>query len=106
MLILFIQTKGELLFVLSAGLLYWVAWLYYQHVIKPIDDEQTTNYNEDAKTSTSLGNSPSLCQTAIIDECPDCNGSTVVKAFINKETRLFYLADCQKCNATGIIEIS
>ena len=95
-----------ILFITSAALLYWAAWLYYSHVIKPIKDEQTSYNNEDAKTSKSLGNSPSLCQTAIIDECPDCNGSTVVKAFINKETRLFYLADCQKCNATGIIEIS
>lgn len=75
MLILFIQTKGELLFVLSAGLLYWVSWLYYQHVIKPIDDEQTTYYNEDAKTSTSMGNSSPVCQTTVIDECPHCNGS-------------------------------
>lgn len=75
MLILFIQTKGELLFVLSAGLLYWVAWLYYQHVIKPIDDEQDTNYTKDAKASTTLGNSAPVCKTTVIDECPHCQGS-------------------------------
>lgn len=75
MLILFIQTKGELLFVLSAALLYLVAWLYYSHVIKPIDDEQIANYNEDAKASTSMGNSAPVCKTTVIDECPHCNGS-------------------------------
>ena len=75
MILLFIQTKSELLFVLSAGLLYWVAWLYYQHVIKPIDDEQATNYNEDAQASTSMGDSPAVCKTTVIDECPHCNGS-------------------------------
>jgi hypothetical protein len=75
MIVLFIQTKGELLFVLSAGLLYWVAWLYYQHVIKPIDDEQATNYNEDAKASKGMGDSPAVCKTTVIDECPHCNGS-------------------------------
>ena len=75
MILLFIATKGELLFVLSAGLLYWVAWLYYQHVIKPIDDEQDTNYTEDAKASTSMGNNSPVCKTTVIDECPHCNGS-------------------------------
>lgn len=75
MLILFIQTKGELLFILSAALLYYVAWLYYKHVIKPIDDEQNTNNYEDAKTSASMGNSPAVCKTTIIDECPHCQGS-------------------------------
>lgn len=75
MLILFIQTKGELLFILSAALLYYVAWLYYKHVIKPIDDEQNTNNYEDAKASTSMGNSPAVCKTTVIDECPHCQGS-------------------------------
>ena len=75
MLILFIQTKGEFIFILSAALLYWAAWLYYKHVIKPIDDEQTTNYYEDAKASTSMGNSAPVCKTTVIDECPHCNGS-------------------------------
>ena len=75
MLILFIQTKGELLFILSAALLYYVAWLYYKHVIKPIDDEQIANNYEDAKTSTSMGDSAPVCKTTVIDECPHCNGS-------------------------------
>jgi hypothetical protein len=75
MLILFIQTKGELLFILSAALLYYVAWLYYKHVIKPIDDEQNTNNYEDAKTSASMGDSAPVCKTTVIDECPHCNGS-------------------------------
>lgn len=95
-----------ILFITSSALLYWAAWLYYLHVIKPIKDEQITNNYEDAKTSTSMGNSPSVCQTTVIDECPHCNGSTVVKAFINAQSRLFYLADCQKCNGTGIIELN
>lgn len=64
-----------ILFITSAALLYWAAWLYYFHVIKPIKDEQITNNYEDAKTSTRLGNSPSVCKTAVIDECPDCQGS-------------------------------
>jgi hypothetical protein len=95
-----------LVFIISAALLYWAAWLYYQHVIKPIRDEQITDYNENAKTSKSMGNSSTVCQTAVIEECPDCNGSTVVKAFINNKTRLFYLADCQRCNGKGIIELN
>ena len=73
MLILFIQTKGELLFILSAALLYYVAWLYYKHVIKPIDDEQIAYYNEDAKASTSMGNSTPVCKTTVIDECRSLN---------------------------------
>jgi hypothetical protein len=95
-----------IVFITSAALLYWAFWLYYQHVIKPIRDEQTSDNYENAKASKSLGNSQTVCQTALIDECPDCNGSTVVKAFINIETRLFYLADCKRCNATGIIELN
>jgi DnaJ-class molecular chaperone len=95
-----------LVFIISAALLYWAAWLYYQHVIKPIKDEQIADHNENAKTSKSMGNSETVCQTAVIEECPDCNGSTVVKAFINNKTRLFYLADCQKCNGKGIIELN
>jgi hypothetical protein len=95
-----------ILFITSAALLYWAAWLYYSHVIKPIRDEQDSHNYENAKASKSLGNSQTVCQTAVIEECPDCNGSTVVKAFINKNTRLFYLADCNRCNATGIIELS
>jgi len=95
-----------IVFITSAALLYWAFWLYYQHVIKPIRDEQIADYNENAKASKSLGNSSTVCQTAVIEECPDCNGSTVVKAFINNKTRLFYLADCQKCNGKGIIELN
>ena len=95
-----------IVFIISAALLYWAAWLYYQHVIKPIRDEQIADYNENAKASKSIGNRETVCQTAVIEECPDCNGSTVVKAFINIETRLFYLADCQKCNGKGIIELN
>jgi DnaJ-class molecular chaperone len=95
-----------ILFITSAALLYWAFWLYYQHVIKPIRDEQIADYNENAKASKSLGNSQTVCQTAVIEECPDCNGSTVVKAFINKNTRLFYLADCNRCNGQGIIELN
>jgi hypothetical protein len=95
-----------LVFIISAALLYWAAWLYYQHVIKPIRDEQNSDNYENAKTSKGMGNSSAVCQTAVIEECPDCNGSTVVKAFINNKTRLFYLADCNRCNATGIIELS
>jgi len=95
-----------LVFIISAALLYWAAWLYYQHVIKPIRDEQIADYNENAKTPKSLGNRSAVCQTAVIEECPDCNGSTVVKAFINNKTRLFYLADCQRCNGKGIIEVN
>lgn len=75
MLILFIQTKGELIFILSAALLYWAAWLYYKHVIKPIDDEQIAYHNEDAKASTSLGDRSPVCKTTVIDECPHCQGS-------------------------------
>jgi hypothetical protein len=92
-----------IVFITSAALLYWAAWLYYSHVIKPIRDEQNSDNYENAKTPKSLGNSQTVCQTAVIEECPDCNGSTVVKAFINIETRLFYLADCQKCNGQVII---
>jgi hypothetical protein len=95
-----------ILFITSAALLYWAAWLYYSHVIKPIRDEQIADYNENAKALTFLGNSEAVCQTAVIEECPDCNGSTVVKAFINKNTRLFYLADCNRCNGQGIIELN
>jgi hypothetical protein len=95
-----------LIFITSAALLYWAAWLYFQHVIKPIRDEQDSHNYENAKAFTFLGNSEAVCQTAVIEECPDCNGSTVVKAFINIETRLFYLADCKRCNATGIIELN
>jgi DnaJ-class molecular chaperone len=95
-----------ILFITSAALLYWAFWLYYQHVIKPIRDEQIADYNENAKASKSLGNRSTVCKTAVIEECPDCNGSTVVKAFINIETRLFYLADCKKCNGQGIIELN
>jgi DnaJ-class molecular chaperone len=95
-----------ILFITSAALLYWAFWLYYQHVIKPIRDEQIADYNENAKAFKSMGNSQTVCQTAVIEECPDCNGSTVVKAFINKNTRLFYLADCNRCNGQGIIELN
>jgi hypothetical protein len=95
-----------ILFITSAALLYWASWLYYSHVIKPIRDEQIADYNENAKALTSMGNSQTVCQTAVIEECPDCNGSTVVKAFINKNTRLFYLADCNRCNGQGIIELN
>jgi len=95
-----------ILFITSAALLYWAFWLYYQHVIKPIRDEQIADYNENAKALTFLGNSEAVCKTAVIEECPDCNGSTVVKAFINKNTRLFYLADCNRCNGQGIIELN
>jgi hypothetical protein len=95
-----------ILFITSAALLFWALWLYWQHVIKPIRNEQITDYNENAKASTSLGNRSTVCQTAVIEECPDCNGSTVVKAFINKNTRLFYLADCNRCNGQGIIELN
>jgi hypothetical protein len=95
-----------ILFITSAALLYWAAWLYYSHVIKPIRDEQDSHNYENAKALTFLGNSEAVCQTAVIEECPDCNGSTVVKAFINKNTRLFYLADCNRCNGQGIIELN
>jgi hypothetical protein len=95
-----------IVFITSAALLYWATWLYYSHVIKPIRDEQDSDNYENAKALTFLGNSEAVCQTAVIEECPDCNGSTVLKAFINIETRLFYLADCKRCNGQGIIELN
>jgi len=95
-----------ILLITSVALLYWAFWLYYQHVIKPIRDEQDSHNYENAKALTFLGNSEAVCKTAVIEECPDCNGSTVVKAFINKNTRLFYLADCNRCNGQGIIELN
>ena len=84
-----------LVFIISAALLYWAAWLYYSHVIKPIRDEQIADYNENAKALTFLGNSEAVCKTAVIEECPDCNGSTVVKAFINIESSASIKSVCR-----------
>jgi len=70
-----------ILFITSAALLYWAAWLYYTHVIKPIRDEQDSHNYENAKALTFLGNSEAVCKTAVIEECPDCNGSTVVRPY-------------------------
>ena len=68
-----------ILFITSAALLLWAAWLYWQHVVKPINDEQTTNNTKDAKTFTGLGNSQAVCNTTIIENCPHCNGSGIIE---------------------------
>jgi hypothetical protein len=68
-----------ILFITSAALLFWALWLYWQHVIKPVKNEQTSNNYENAKASTSLGNSTPICQTTIIDQCQHCNGTGIVQ---------------------------
>jgi hypothetical protein len=37
-----------ILFITSAALLFWALWLYWQHVIKPVKNEQTSNNYENA----------------------------------------------------------
>ena len=119
MLVLFIQSKTELLFILSAALLYWVGWLYYQHVIKPVYDEQITDYNEDAKTFTFMGNSAALFKATIIEECPDCEGSKFrvysccTGEHVDNDYQLCPICmehlceeDCETCNGQGIIELN
>jgi hypothetical protein len=43
-----------ILFITSAALLYWAFWLYYQHVIKPIRDEQIADNYENGIKSVSF----------------------------------------------------
>jgi hypothetical protein len=68
-----------ILFITSTALLYWAVWLYWQHVIIPIDNEQITNCNDDAKASKNLGDCPAVCQTTVMVECPECNGTGIIE---------------------------
>jgi hypothetical protein len=64
-----------ILFITSTLLLLWAAWLYWQHVVKPVNNEQTTNNYETTAAFAGLGNSEALFQTALIEECPECEGA-------------------------------
>lgn len=118
MIFLFIATKCEFLFILSSALLYWVAWLYYQHVIKPVKDEQTSDNIQDAEASKILGNSQAVYQAAVIEECPDCEGSKVrvysccTGEHVDNDYQLCPVCmehlceeECETCYGKGIIEI-
>ena len=83
-----------ILFITSTALLLWALWLYWQHVIIPINNEQATNCNADAQASKNLGDCPPVCKTTVIEKCPAC------------EAYDYDYYHCKGCNGTGIIELS
>jgi hypothetical protein len=49
-----------ILFITSTALLLWAVWLYWQHVIIPIDNEQATNFNEPTAKAKRSGDCKTL----------------------------------------------